>query len=62
MSMLYELDLPEDLHDRWRKFHRHAPTWRNLDELICALLKLHFDESDAVLKSIQDQERGKKEK
>jgi hypothetical protein len=52
--------ISDELYARWDTFHRQAPSWKDLDELVAALLTLHFDESDAVLKSIQDQEREKK--
>lgn len=56
-SRMKTVRISRALADRWATFHRRSPAWKNLDELVEQLLRLHFDESDAMHRSIAEQEK-----
>ena len=56
MNIHWTLVLEEKVYDRWKHYKKSNPVW-TLDELVTRLLENHFDEADAMQKSIEEQER-----
>lgn len=53
-----KITLGEPVLKRWAAYHKNNPVW-TLHELVTRLLNNHFDEADAMLKSIEEQEQKK---